>query len=384
MRTMNRSTPRRATPPRAGLALACWRRRRCFAPATPRGGRAAPISSSARPPQARLTSQPLPPPAGEPSELIGQGPIKIALIVPLTQASGPSSVGASLRNAAQLAYLEVRTKRREHRRQGRSLLARRRGGRRAGRRERRRGADHRPGLRRRGQRGGTRRERRRQARDRLFDRLLRGLARRLSPVLPRRGKCRADHRLRRATRQEVRGGAGSRQRIWRARARAVPAKRRQPRRARRLDRKIQARPARRRGQADCGGLGPDRYALHSRIRRKRWAPWRASSRPPISTPSVCRSWAEPVERSARAEAPGAAGRVVCGPGEYGLQRLRRQISRQVRFRAVAHRDPRLRRCDAGHRALPPAGLAALRRSPRSPIRQDSTEPTACSGSAPRV
>ncbi|BDV40675.1 penicillin-binding protein activator [Methylocystis bryophila] len=59
----------------------------------------APSSGSAQ-------SQALPPLAGEPSELIGQGPIKIALIVPLTQASGPSSVGASLRNAAQLAYLE--------------------------------------------------------------------------------------------------------------------------------------------------------------------------------------------------------------------------------------------------------------------------------------
>ncbi len=44
--------------------------------------------------------------AGEASEQIGTGSIKIALIVPLTQASGPSVVGASLRNAAQLAYMD--------------------------------------------------------------------------------------------------------------------------------------------------------------------------------------------------------------------------------------------------------------------------------------
>jgi branched-chain amino acid transport system substrate-binding protein len=43
---------------------------------------------------------------GEPSELIGTGSVKVALVVPLTQSSGPSMVGASLRNAAQLAYSE--------------------------------------------------------------------------------------------------------------------------------------------------------------------------------------------------------------------------------------------------------------------------------------
>ena len=40
------------------------------------------------------------------NEQIGNGAIKMALIVPLTQASGPSSVGASLRNAAKLAYAD--------------------------------------------------------------------------------------------------------------------------------------------------------------------------------------------------------------------------------------------------------------------------------------
>lgn len=39
-------------------------------------------------------------------EQIGNGAIRIGLIVPLTQASGPSIVGASLRNAARLAYAD--------------------------------------------------------------------------------------------------------------------------------------------------------------------------------------------------------------------------------------------------------------------------------------
>lgn len=49
------------------------------------------------------------PPAAAPAEVsekIGSGAIKLALIAPLTQASGPSVVGASLRNAAQLAYAD--------------------------------------------------------------------------------------------------------------------------------------------------------------------------------------------------------------------------------------------------------------------------------------
>ena len=45
--------------------------------------------------------------APEKSEQIGSGPARVALIVPLTQASGPSVVGTSLRNAAELAYLEA-------------------------------------------------------------------------------------------------------------------------------------------------------------------------------------------------------------------------------------------------------------------------------------
>jgi len=41
------------------------------------------------------------------SDTIGSGPVKVALILPLTQGSGPSAVGASMRNAAQLALSEA-------------------------------------------------------------------------------------------------------------------------------------------------------------------------------------------------------------------------------------------------------------------------------------
>ncbi|WP_036282301.1 ABC transporter substrate-binding protein [Methylocystis sp. ATCC 49242] len=42
-------------------------------------------------------------------EVIGNGAVKIGLVVPLTGANGPSSVGASLRNAAKLAYADSGT-----------------------------------------------------------------------------------------------------------------------------------------------------------------------------------------------------------------------------------------------------------------------------------
>jgi len=107
MPTMTRSTPRRATKRGAGLAVAALAATALLCACNPKGG--GPSSSDLKlgaPSAGPATSQPLAPPVGEPSELIGQGPIKIAFIVPLTQASGPSSVGASLRSAAQLAYLE--------------------------------------------------------------------------------------------------------------------------------------------------------------------------------------------------------------------------------------------------------------------------------------
>ncbi len=105
MRTMTLSKPRRATP-RGGFALALLAAAALLCSCNPKGGPSGPDLKLGAPSAGPASSQPLAPPAGEPSELIGQGPIKIALIVPLTQASGPSSVGASLRNAAQLAYLE--------------------------------------------------------------------------------------------------------------------------------------------------------------------------------------------------------------------------------------------------------------------------------------
>ena len=47
------------------------------------------------------------PAAAQAVEQIGSGSVKLALVVPLTQASGPSLVGASMRNAAQLAYADA-------------------------------------------------------------------------------------------------------------------------------------------------------------------------------------------------------------------------------------------------------------------------------------
>jgi hypothetical protein len=48
-----------------------------------------------------------PPPAQTDGATIGAGPVKIGLILPLTQNAGPSVVGASLRNAAELAIAET-------------------------------------------------------------------------------------------------------------------------------------------------------------------------------------------------------------------------------------------------------------------------------------
>ncbi len=64
-----------------------------------------------------VQSQPLAPPTGTPpstapgtppgSGQLGSGPVKVALILPLTQNNAPSNVGASLRNAADLALSEA-------------------------------------------------------------------------------------------------------------------------------------------------------------------------------------------------------------------------------------------------------------------------------------
>jgi len=58
-------------------------------------------------PVGKVDSQPLPGTATAGPDVIGSGPVKIALIVPLTQSNGPSVVGTSLRNAADLALSEA-------------------------------------------------------------------------------------------------------------------------------------------------------------------------------------------------------------------------------------------------------------------------------------
>lgn len=53
-----------------------------------------------------VQSQPLPAPQGS-NNSMGNGPVKVALILPLTQGAAPSAVGVSLRNAAELALSEA-------------------------------------------------------------------------------------------------------------------------------------------------------------------------------------------------------------------------------------------------------------------------------------
>lgn len=58
-------------------------------------------------PRAELTPQPVQPTNAAPTgDTIGTGPVRIALIAPITQGAGQSVVGASLRNAAELAVAE--------------------------------------------------------------------------------------------------------------------------------------------------------------------------------------------------------------------------------------------------------------------------------------
>lgn len=53
------------------------------------------------------TAQTQTPPAAVVGEAFGTGPVRVALIAPMTQGSGPSVVGQSLRNAAELAVAET-------------------------------------------------------------------------------------------------------------------------------------------------------------------------------------------------------------------------------------------------------------------------------------
>jgi branched-chain amino acid transport system substrate-binding protein len=62
------------------------------------------ISDPFASPTTPVQSQPLA--AATTGDTIGTGPVRVGLILPLTQGSGPSAVGVSLRNAAQLAVDE--------------------------------------------------------------------------------------------------------------------------------------------------------------------------------------------------------------------------------------------------------------------------------------
>src|SRR5271156_3952513 len=68
-----------------------------------------PAADSASAPVPQVQSAPLgAPTVGAPTvgETLGNGPVRVGLILPLTQNGGPSVAGASLRNAAQLAIEE--------------------------------------------------------------------------------------------------------------------------------------------------------------------------------------------------------------------------------------------------------------------------------------
>jgi ABC-type branched-subunit amino acid transport system substrate-binding protein len=67
------------------------------------GGSSAPSRLSA--PTTPVESEPL---AGSPGQ-IGSGPVRVGLIVPLTQGNGPSAIGTALRNAAELAIADIGT-----------------------------------------------------------------------------------------------------------------------------------------------------------------------------------------------------------------------------------------------------------------------------------
>jgi ABC-type branched-subunit amino acid transport system substrate-binding protein len=72
----------------------------CSMPAFSPSGKEGPLSA----PTAPVESAPLPGPQG--ANTIGAGPVKVALLLPLTQGAGQSAVGLSLRNAAELALAE--------------------------------------------------------------------------------------------------------------------------------------------------------------------------------------------------------------------------------------------------------------------------------------
>ena len=87
---------------RRGLPLVACLAALALAGCGPTSVSRAPAPSSATP--GPVATTPVTPSSGT---QIGTGPVKIGLILPLSQASGPSVVGASLRNAADLAVAET-------------------------------------------------------------------------------------------------------------------------------------------------------------------------------------------------------------------------------------------------------------------------------------
>jgi ABC-type branched-subunit amino acid transport system substrate-binding protein len=106
MLTTERVPPRGAVAPRLRFGLSVLTAMAFLAGCNPTSGPGVPGMRDLKL-NAPVAGAPTAPAPAEVSEQIGSGPIKIALIVPLTQASGPSMVGASLRNAAQLAYSDA-------------------------------------------------------------------------------------------------------------------------------------------------------------------------------------------------------------------------------------------------------------------------------------
>jgi hypothetical protein len=102
---------RRSRHPAAGLAAALALALAGCSSSGRGGGEQTSNDFSFSAPVTPVTSQPLgaPGPAGPAAGegRIGSGPVKVALILPLTQASGPTTVGTSLRNAADLALSEA-------------------------------------------------------------------------------------------------------------------------------------------------------------------------------------------------------------------------------------------------------------------------------------
>ena len=87
----------------AGVAAAAFLLAACSSnPQLNPFGNEAPLAAPTTP----VTSQPLAGTAPQSESTIGTGPVRVALVVPLTQGAGQSVVGASLRNGADLALSE--------------------------------------------------------------------------------------------------------------------------------------------------------------------------------------------------------------------------------------------------------------------------------------